>query len=161
MKKIVLVTLALSTAAFGQMSQSISTKATLPAIYQKWLNEDVSYIVKPEERAAFIELKDDAGRDDYVRQFWLRRDPTPGTEQNEFKEEHYRRIAYTNVHFASRLPGWKTDRGRVYIVQGGPDEIEAGKSSTGALREIWRYRKSYDAAIFEDHCRCGELQQVK
>jgi GWxTD domain-containing protein len=162
MKKIALTILLLSAmAAFAQVTASNPAKASVPTIYQKWVSEDVAYIIAPEERRAFTGLKDDAERDEFVRQFWLRRDPTPRTEDNEFKEEHYRRIAYANVHFASKLPGWKTDRGRVYIVQGPPDEITAGKNSIGASREIWRYKKSDDTAIFEDHCKCGEFEQVK
>lgn len=162
MKKVSAITiLFMAGAVFAQSPALKPANASLPKIYQKWVDEDVSYIASPEEKQAFVALKDDAERDEFVRQFWLRRDPTPGTEENEFKEEHYRRIAYSNVHFASKLPGWKTDRGRVYIVQGPPDEIEAGKSSVGAPREIWKYLKSDDTAIFEDHCRCGELEQVK
>jgi GWxTD domain-containing protein len=92
--------------------------------YQKWLNEDVAYIISDDERAAFNRLQADEEREHFIEQFWLRRDPTPGTPENEFREEHYRRIAYANEHFASRIPGWKTDRGRIYITYGPPDEIE-------------------------------------
>src|SRR5450756_1578521 len=83
--------------------------------YRKWLNEDVTYIITDEERAAFKRLQTDEEREQFIEQFWLRRDPTPDTVENEFKEEHYRRIAYTNENFASGIPGWKTDRGRIYI----------------------------------------------
>src|SRR3974390_2108005 len=92
--------------------------------YRKWLNEDVSYIITDEERTAFKRLQTDEEREQFIEGFWLRRDPTPDTIENEFKEEHYRRIAYANEHFASGIPGWKTDRGRIYIVYGPPDEIE-------------------------------------
>ena len=122
--------------------------------YQKWLNEDVAYIITDEERAAFKRLQTDEEREHFIEQFWLRRDPTPGTPENEFREEHYRRIAYTNQHFASRIPGWKTDRGRIYITYGPPDEIEdhstggsyqrpaeegGGTTSTFPFQQ-WRYR---------------------
>ena len=83
--------------------------------YKKWLNEDVAYIITDEERAAFKQANNDEEREQFIEQFWLRRDPTPDTEENEFKEEHYRRIAYANEHFASGIPGWKSDRGRIYI----------------------------------------------
>lgn len=73
--------------------------------YQRWLEEDVRWIITPEERAAFIHLKNDEDRNRFVEAFWLRRDPTPGTVENEFKEEHYRRIAYANVHFAHEVHG--------------------------------------------------------
>src|SRR5579871_3227674 len=92
--------------------------------YRKWLNEDVSYIITDEERAAFKRLQTDEEREQFIEQFWLRRDPTPDTVENEYKEEHYRRIAYANEHFASGIPGWKADRGKIYIMYGPPDEIE-------------------------------------
>ena len=96
--------------------------------YRKWLNEDVAYIITDEERTAFKRLQTDEEREQFIEQFWLRRDPTPDTVENEFKEEHYRRIAYANEHFASGIPGWKTDRGRIYITYGPPDEIESHPS---------------------------------
>jgi GWxTD domain-containing protein len=122
--------------------------------YRKWLNEDVAYIITDEERAAFKRLQTDEEREQFIEQFWLRRDPTPDTVENEFKEEHYRRIAYSNEHYASGIPGWKTDRGRIYITYGPPDEIEShpsggsyerppeeggGETSTYPF-EQWRYR---------------------
>ncbi|HVP45241.1 MAG TPA: GWxTD domain-containing protein [Bryobacteraceae bacterium] len=122
--------------------------------YKKWLNEDVIYIITDEERQAFKRLQTDEEREQFIEQFWLRRDPTPDTVENEFKEEHYRRIAYSNERFASGIPGWKTDRGRIYIMYGPPDEIEShpsggsyerpmeeggGETSTYPF-EQWRYR---------------------
>ncbi|MGA2722483.1 MAG: GWxTD domain-containing protein [Bryobacteraceae bacterium] len=122
--------------------------------YRKWLNEDVAYIITDEERAAFKRLQTDEEREQFIEQFWLRRDPTPDTVENEFKEEHYRRIAYSNEHYASGIPGWKTDRGRIYITYGPPDEIDShpsggtyerppeeggGETSTYPF-EQWRYR---------------------
>ena len=110
--------------------------------YRKWLHEDVAYIITERERAAFESLATDEERDHFIEQFWLRRDPTPGTEENEFKQEHYRRIAYANEHFASTIAGWKTDRGRIYITYGPPDEIESHPfgSATSAPFEQWLYR---------------------
>ena len=96
--------------------------------YRKWLNEDVIYIITDEERAAFKHLNTDEEREQFIEQFWLRRDPTPDTAENEYKEEHYRRIAYANDHYASGIPGWKADRGRIYITFGPPDEIESHPS---------------------------------
>jgi len=122
--------------------------------YKKWLNEDVGYIITDEERQAFKRLATDEERQQFIEQFWLRRDPTPDTEENEFKEEHYRRIAYANEHYASGIPGWKTDRGRIYIMYGPADEVEShpsggsyqrpmeeggGETSTYPF-EQWRYR---------------------
>src|SRR5581483_5464298 len=86
--------------------------------YRKWLNEDVAWIITDEERSAFKRLQTDEEREQFIEQFWLRRDPTPDTIENEFKEEHYRRIAYANEHYASGIPGWRTDRGRIYIMYG-------------------------------------------
>ena len=95
--------------------------------YKKWLDEDVAWIITDEERAAFKQLSNDEERDNFIEAFWQRRDPTPDTEENEFKEEHYRRIAYANEHFAAGIPGWKTDRGRIYIMYGpaGRDRISS------------------------------------
>jgi GWxTD domain-containing protein len=107
---------------------------------RKWLNEDVAYIITDEERKAFKQLTTDEERRQFVEQFWLRRDPTPDTIDNEFKEEHYRRIAYANESFSSRIPGWKTDRGRIYITFGPPDEIDAHPSGQPFPFEDWRYR---------------------
>jgi GWxTD domain-containing protein len=122
--------------------------------WKKWMSEDVTYIITDEERQAFKRLKTDEERQQFVEQFWLRRDPTPDTEENEYKEEHYRRIAYANDHYASGIPGWKTDRGMIYIKYGAPDEIDShpsggsyerpqeeggGETSTYPF-EDWRYR---------------------
>src|SRR5215469_6982707 len=96
--------------------------------YKKWLNEDVVYIITDEERQAWKRLATDEEREQFIEQFWLRRDPTPDTAENEFKEEHYERIAYANERFSSGKPGWKTDRGRIYITRGKPDEIESHPS---------------------------------
>jgi GWxTD domain-containing protein len=110
--------------------------------YTKWLNEDVVYIIDAPERAAFLKLGTDEERDHFVEQFWARRDPTPGTAQNEFKVEHYRRIAYANQHFASGVAGWRTDRGHMYILWGPPDEIESHPASADTQygNEVWMYR---------------------
>ena len=90
--------------------------------YQKWLEEDVVYIITAAERQAFEHLNTDAERDRFIDQFWSRRNPAPGDALNPLKEEHYRRIAFANERFAAAVPGWKSDRGRVYIVFGPPDE---------------------------------------
>src|SRR5215510_7230096 len=95
---------------------------------RKWLDEDVSFIITNEERSAFKQLKTDEEREQFIESFWLRRDPTPDTIENEYKDDHYERIAYANEHFASGIPGWKTDRGRIYIMYGKPDEIESHPS---------------------------------
>jgi len=104
--------------------QEDKLRKELETPYRKWLNEDVAYIITDEERKAFKRLSTDDERENFIEDFWLRRDPTPDTEENEFKEEHYRRIAYANDRFPSGIPGWKTDRGRIYIVYGPPDEID-------------------------------------
>ena len=129
-------------------------KKELETPYRKWLNEDVAYIISDEERAAFKRLQTDEEREQFIESFWMRRDPTPDTVENEFNEEHYRRIAYANEHYASGIPGWKSDRGRIYITFGPPDEIEShpsggtyerppeeggGTTSTFPF-EQWRYR---------------------
>jgi GWxTD domain-containing protein len=93
--------------------------------YRKWLNEDVCYLITEEERKTFSSLSDFAEMDLFIEQFWERNNPNPGSSTNTFKEEHYRRIAYANDHFASNIPGWRTDRGRIYILWGKPDDVEA------------------------------------
>jgi GWxTD domain-containing protein len=105
------------------------------ATWRQWLNEDVAYIITSEERKVFLQLTTDAEREQFVERFWMVRDPTPATVENEFRDEHYRRIEYANKHFSSRVPGWKTDRGRVYISYGPPDEIDSHPQA-----ESWRYR---------------------
>jgi len=154
-------------------------KQELSKPYKKWLDEDVSYIITDEERAAFKQLSNDEERDNFIEAFWQRRDPTPDTEENEFKEEHYQRIAYANEHFAAGVPGWRTDRGRIYIVFGKADEIDShpsggsyqrpmeeggGETSTFPF-ETWRYR--YIEGIgqeviieFVDTCMCGEYHMT-
>jgi len=104
---------------------------------QAWLDNEVAYIITDAERSAFRNLQSEAERAQFVEQFWLRRDPTPDTIENEFKEEHYRRMGYANAQFGSRtgIPGWKTDRGRIYITFGPPDAIDSHPST-----EEWRYR---------------------
>jgi len=122
--------------------------------YKEWLNEDVIYIIAPEERNAFLQLDTNEEREQFIEQFWLRRSSNPDLRDNDFKEEHYRRIAYTNEHFASGIPGWKTDRGKMYIMWGPADEIEShptggtydrpmeegGGSTSTYPWETWRWR---------------------
>jgi GWxTD domain-containing protein len=154
-------------------------KIELSKTYRKWLDEDVRWIITDQERSAFMQLSNDEERDQFIEAFWQRRDPTPDTEENEFKEEHYRRIAYANEHFAAGIPGWKTDRGRIYIVFGPADEIEAhpsggqyqrpteeggGETSTFPF-ETWRYRYlegiGQEVIIeFVDSCMCGEYRMT-
>src|SRR5690349_16451773 len=126
----------------------------LDAQYKQWLNEDVVYIISPEERTAFLQLSTSEEREQFIEQFWLRRSSNPDLPENDFKEEHYRRIAYANEHYASGIPGWRTDRGRIYIIWGPPDEVdshptggtydrpmeEGGGSTTTYPWEKWRYR---------------------
>jgi GWxTD domain-containing protein len=119
---------------------------------QRWLTEDVVHIIEDRERTAFEALQSDEERKRFIEQFWERRDPTPGTPENEVKEEHYRRIAWTNGRYGSAFegsaPGWRTERGRFYIIHGPPDEIEShpsggtGRFGPGSLDpwELWIYR---------------------
>ena len=121
---------------------------------QRWLNEDVAYIITDEERKVFKELKTDEEREQFIEAFWLRRDPSPDTIENEARDDHYSLIAKANERYASGIPGWKSDRGRILIIWGEPDEIEShpaggqyqrpfedggGQTSTFPF-EIWRYR---------------------
>ena len=123
-------------------------KKEISKTYKKWLDEDVIYIITPEERQAFMQLSNDEERDNFIEAFWQRRDPTPDTPENEFKEEHYRRIEYANEHFAAGIPGWKTDRGRIYIIYGQPDEIDSHPSG-GIVRASDRRgrRRDFDLSL--------------
>ena len=128
----------------AQVAQ-LESQTDPPGPYGIWLREDVAYIITPEEAAGFRSLKSDEEREKFIEQFWARRDPTPGTLENERKEEHYRRIAYANERFGKdKGPGWKTSRGRMYILKGPPDEIELHPKEG---RENWLYRSPRE--IFE------------
>jgi len=159
--------------------QKKNLNVELSKTYKKWLNEDVVWIITDEERAAFKQLSNDEERDNFIEAFWQRRDPTPDTEENEYKEEHYRRIAYANEHFAAGIPGWKSDRGRIYIMYGPADEIDShpsggtyerpmeeggGETSTFPF-EDWRYRYlegiGQEVIIeFVDTCMCGDYHMT-
>ena len=122
--------------------------------YRKWLDEDVLYIITDDEKKAFLHLSTNEEREQFIEQFWQRRNPDRESPDNTFKEEHYRRIAYADEHYASGIPGWRTDRGRTYIIWGPPDSVEShpsggsydrppeqggGETSTYPF-EIWNYR---------------------
>ncbi|HJT71674.1 MAG TPA: GWxTD domain-containing protein, partial [Terriglobales bacterium] len=146
---------------------------------KKWLNQDVRWIITDDERKAFMQLSNEEEREQFIEAFWQRRNPDPDSEDNEFKDEHYRRIEYANEHFPAGKPGWMTDRGRIYIVYGPPDEIEShpsggtyerpieeggGETSTFPF-EDWRYR--YIEGIgqeviieFVDTCMCGDYHMT-
>ena len=123
--------------------ESNQSAPNLPSKYQRWLEEEVPYIITDAERDAFKKLSTDEERKQFVYQFWERRNPTPGSAENAFKVEYYHRIAYANKHWAANIPGWKTDRGRIYIMYGPPDEVDShpqGGVNSAKPFEIWRYR---------------------
>lgn len=129
-------------------------KEELKDAYKKWITTDVAYIITKDEKKAFYALKTDEERENFIENFWRRRDPNPDTEENEYREEYYERIAYANEHYTSGIPGWKTDRGRIYIAWGKPDSVEShpsggsydrpsyegGGSTTTYPFEVWFYR---------------------
>ncbi|MBX3291211.1 MAG: GWxTD domain-containing protein [Acidobacteria bacterium] len=150
---------ALSISAQKTPSQDVSDQARkvgkeLNQAYKKWLSEDVKYIITKEEERAFRALQTDEERENFIEYFWRRRDPNPDTEENEYRDEYYERIAYANERFTSGIPGWRTDRGRIYIAWGKPDSVEShpaggsydrpsyegGGSTTTYPFEIWFYR---------------------
>lgn len=118
-------------------NKSRKVKEEVKKVYEDWLKKDVSYIITPEERKAFKQLKTDEERENFIENFWRRRDPNPDTEENEYREEYYERIAYANEHFASGIPGWMTDRGRIYITWGKPDSVESHPSGGSYDRPVW------------------------
>ena len=147
----------------------------LKGTYKTWLNDEVGYIISDEERKAFLTMSNDEERDSFIEQFWLRRNPDPDSPENSYREEHYRRIAYANEHFAAGKPGWKTDRGHIYIAFGPPDSIdghpsggtyerpmeEGGGTTSTFPFEQWHYRylEGIGEGIdleFVDTCQCGD-----
>ncbi len=169
-----IATVAQSAANQSSVKHNNYLSRSLPAVYQHWLDEDVRWIITDEERGTLEKLTTDDERTHFVEQFWLRRDPTPGTAENEFKEEHYRRIAYSNEHFAAQIMGALTDRGRIYIRYGPPDEIHA-QTENGIPKQIWQYNAFSSSGYivsegnsqrgnnkvdfeFVDDCQCNEYR---
>src|SRR5580698_5087639 len=152
-----------------------AVRQELKGAYKTWLDQDVAYIITDEERKAFKNLSNDEEREAFIEQFWLRRNPNPDSPDNEFREEHYRRIAYANEHYAAGKPGWKTDRGHIYIAFGAPDSTDShpsggsyqrpmdeggGETSTFPF-EVWHYRYLEGVGDnidieFVDTCMCGD-----
>jgi len=125
-------------------------KKSLPPVYKKWLEEEVVYIISPLEKQVFDKLQTDRERDLFIEAFWRQRDPTPGTTENEFKTEHFRRVNYANYYLGrqSPVPGWKSDRGRIYIILGEPNDIqhfESGQETYPA--EIWFYQNKAESGL--------------
>jgi GWxTD domain-containing protein len=162
-----------------QKKNAKALRLELSKTEKEWLEKDVAYIITDEERAAFRQLSNEEERDQFIEAFWQRRDPTPDTEENEFKEEHYRRMAYANDHFAAGIPGWKSDRGRMYIMYGPADEIEShpsggtyerpmdeggGTTSTYPFEDWrWRYIEGIGQEViveFVDTCMCGDYHMT-
>jgi GWxTD domain-containing protein len=169
-------------ASQSQASENSAASTGPKNAYRQWIDQDVRWIISDEERAAYLQLPDNTERDQFINQFWERRNPTPGSAINKFRQEHYRRIAYANVHFAAGGPGWMSDRGRIYIVNGPPDSIDSHPSvGLGESKpfEVWHYnsirengpavqthsglqqqvivRKDVDLK-FVDQCSCGNYQ---
>ncbi|MEN6533433.1 MAG: GWxTD domain-containing protein [Bryobacteraceae bacterium] len=148
--------------------QRRAAEIALESPYLKWLDEDVVHIISKEESTAFLKLPTNEEREEFIQQFWLRRDPTPKTAANEFREEHYRRITYANARYAtSHKSGWMTNRGRMYVQLGPPDLVEAWPSGgvDGIPFETWIYRsvkgtKGSQSFVFKDTRRTGDYQLV-
>ncbi|WP_158791655.1 GWxTD domain-containing protein [Granulicella sp. L60] len=162
-----------------KLAQKKALKEELKGSYKKWVDEDVRWIITDQELQAFKSLSNDEERDQFIEQFWLRRNPNPDSPENEYREEHYARIAYANEHFAAGKPGWRTDRGHIYIAYGKADSIDShpsggsyerpmeeggGNTSTYPF-ETWHYR--YLEGIgdnidieFVDTCMCGDYHMT-
>ena len=162
-----------------RFKQQKELKQELKGPYKKWVDQDVHWIITDQELKAFKSLSNDEERDAFIEAFWQRRNPNPDSPENEFRDEHYRRIAYANEHFAAGKPGWKTDRGMIYIKYGKPDSIdshpsggtydrpmdEGGGTTSTYPFEIWHYR--YIEGIgenidieFVDTCMCGDYHMT-
>ena len=126
-----------------------SQEERVKSVYKRWKDEDVRWIITDEERKTFDTLKTDDEREQFIEQFWLRRDPDPDTDVNEYREEYYQRIAYANEHYTSGIPGWKTDRGRIYIMFGKADQIESHPSGGSYDRPAWEGGGSTSTYPFE------------
>jgi len=158
-----------------RIAQQKALKVELKGEYKTWLDQDVRWIITDTELKAFKSLSNDEERDQFIEAFWQRRNPNPDSPDNEFREEHYARIAYANEHFPAGKPGWLTDRGHIYIAFGKPDSIDSHPSGGSYERpmeegggetatfpfEIWHYR--YLEGIgdnidleFVDTCQCGD-----
>ena len=122
--------------------QTAPLEQSSDAFLKGWLRQDVAYLASDAEKAAYLNLTSDSQRYEFIERFWQQRDPSPGTTKNEFRDQHYWRINYANERFRAAEPGWKTDRGRIYITLGPPDQIESHPSGEGKSGpfEIWRYR---------------------
>ena len=142
MRKGLVSTLFLVMVAVVSGAQKTDIKDLNPR-FQKWLNEDVIYIITPREREVFLSLSNDRERDLFIEAFWKQRDPTPGTPENEFMRDHYERIKYANHYFGRRAPrpGWQTDRGRVHIILGEPNDVQRFDGSANTYNsEVWFYQ---------------------
>lgn len=153
-----------SSPAFQSPSPTTSAAPALTREYQNWLDQDVRWIIAPAERAAFLSLATDSERDHFIEQFWLRRDPA-GAPPNTSRTEHYRRIVYANQHFSASVPGWETDRGRIFILYGPPSSIDAhpAQNSSDESYETWSYKNAPGLGEnielkFVDICKCGNYQ---
>jgi GWxTD domain-containing protein len=147
MKLLALLFLITAFTANAQQARKVTCVEGLPsteADYKRWLNRDAKYIVTEPERNAFLKLSTNDEREQFIENFWLRRDPTPDTEENEYRDEYYTRIAYANEHFQSGIAGWQTDRGRIYIMHGKPDAIESGVTLDAGRNSVpyekWSYK---------------------
>jgi GWxTD domain-containing protein len=140
----------------------IRAAAARERTYQRWLDEDALWISTDQERADFNKLSNNEQRDKFIEDFWDRRNPTPQSSENPYKEEHYRRIADANTHFAAGPPGYRTDRGRFYIMYGPPDWVDSKPGLTPPW-EAWHYMLVEGIGrnvvlTFADKCVCGKYQ---
>jgi GWxTD domain-containing protein len=143
-------------------AQEVPFKTFADVPSKKWLEEDVRWIITDQERTDFKTLTTAKQRDDFIEAFWERRNLTPGSTENPYKEQHYRRIAYANTRFAAEVPGWKTDRGRFYIMYGPPDSVDS-KSGITPPTETWYYLFLEGVGrnvvlTFTDKCACGKYE---
>ncbi len=127
----------------ARVQAETAVQSSLPERYLQWLNEEVIYIITPSEREVFLKLKTDRERDFFQEAFWKHRNPTPGAAENGFKTEHYRRLNYAKAYYgrSSPVPGWQTDRGRIYIILGEPRDIERFTGEAEIYNaEVWFYQ---------------------
>src|SRR6266851_3398027 len=126
----------------GAVLPTPAQKQRLEKSYKEWLERDVAYFITKEERNGFLKLPTDDARDQFIQNFWELRNPTPGSAENTFKDDVYKRIAYANSHFGagSGGEGWRSDRGRTYITLGPPQQTEVHYNAANLFPlEVWFY----------------------
>ena len=140
-----LVLLILATFAVATTAQDVNANADdeeLEAALKKWIRDYVRYIITDKEKGEWKNLADNKAKVAFIEMFWARRDPTPETPENEYRDDYLQRWGYVLENFSAGKPGWRTDRGRIYLMLGPPSSIQRnpmGRDATERPSEVWTY----------------------